>query len=50
MSLFDLKCPVCNSRDWFTVERDEHGINLIIECSQCHVQRGRKQQPVESLE
>ena len=48
MTLFDIKCPMCGSLEWQSIEKDENGINLLIECLQCRTIRGRKQEPIES--
>jgi Zn ribbon nucleic-acid-binding protein len=48
--MFDSKCPMCGSIEWKSIEKDDNGINRIIECLKCYVQRRRKQEPLESIQ
>jgi DNA-directed RNA polymerase subunit RPC12/RpoP len=41
---FDLRCPMCDSRDWHSVEKDENGVNQVICCNQCGTRRIRRPQ------
>ena len=50
MSIFDTHCPICGGIEWRSVERDEHGINMVIACLTCGTRRGRRQQDSESLD
>lgn len=44
---FDTHCPMCGSVDWRSVERDENGVNQVIECLQCRTQRVRRKEAVQ---
>jgi len=41
MSIFG-KCPLCGSIEWKSTERDENGVNQVVECLKCGCQRRRK--------
>ena len=49
VSMFDKACPMCGSIEWKSVEKDENGVNKVIQCLQCGTQRVRRQPPVDKF-
>lgn len=49
VTMFDMTCPYCRSKNWRSYERDEKGVNLKIQCLECNCVRVRKQEPIDDF-